>query len=54
MVWGPCTYGYLDSDLESFYQTFNVPGKVSSVSREGFHGYPGKLASFFLFPETNC
>jgi len=41
MVWGPCTYGYLESDLEEFYQSFNVPAKVSNVKREGFKGLPG-------------
>lgn len=48
MVWGPCTYGFLDSDLESFYQTFSIPAKVSNVKREGFHGLPGTNSPYFL------
>lgn len=41
MVWGPGTYGFLDSDLESFYNTFSVNESTSLLHHLGFKGVPG-------------
>lgn len=41
MVWGPGTYGYLQSDLKAYYSEFKVPAKTSDVSTYGFPGTPG-------------
>jgi hypothetical protein len=41
MVWGPGTYGYLESDLAAFYQQFNIPGKTSTTKVFGNTGSPG-------------
>eukprot|EP01028_Stygiella_incarcerata_P011034 TRINITY_DN603_c0_g8_i1.p1 TRINITY_DN603_c0_g8~~TRINITY_DN603_c0_g8_i1.p1 ORF type:complete len:578 (+),score=153.38 TRINITY_DN603_c0_g8_i1:184-1917(+) len=41
MVWGPGTYGYLESDMDAFYAKYDVNASVSLIQREGFHGTPG-------------
>eukprot|EP01104_Vermistella_antarctica_P007906 TRINITY_DN1958_c0_g1_i1.p1 TRINITY_DN1958_c0_g1~~TRINITY_DN1958_c0_g1_i1.p1 ORF type:complete len:639 (-),score=152.97 TRINITY_DN1958_c0_g1_i1:1584-3470(-) len=41
MVYGAGTYGYLESDLKSFYSKFNVDEDISLVSTVGFQGVPG-------------
>jgi hypothetical protein len=41
MVWGPGTYGYLESDMNTFYGKYDVNASVSLIQREGFHGTPG-------------
>lgn len=34
-------YGYLESDLKSFFSQFQVPGHLSDVSTYGYSGQPG-------------
>jgi len=42
MVWGPCTYGFLQTDLAQFYQTFNLnASNVNLVHMEGYRGLAG-------------
>ncbi|KAL6049457.1 Peptidase S53 domain-containing protein [Balamuthia mandrillaris] len=41
MVWGPCTYGYLPSDMKLFYSTYNVPASTADIVTEGYQGLPG-------------
>eukprot|EP01090_Pellita_catalonica_P020481 TRINITY_DN7342_c0_g1_i1.p1 TRINITY_DN7342_c0_g1~~TRINITY_DN7342_c0_g1_i1.p1 ORF type:complete len:510 (-),score=65.90 TRINITY_DN7342_c0_g1_i1:148-1677(-) len=41
MVWGPCTYGYLPSDLKLFYQQFSVNATLDDVTTYGYKGIAG-------------
>lgn len=42
LVWGPGTFGYLPSDLEEFYATYNVTGATTADVRPfGFRGTVG-------------
>lgn len=41
LVWGPGTYGYLESDLELYYRKFNVSSSTKNVVRNGNVGVPG-------------
>jgi len=41
LVWGPGTFGYLPSDLEEFYSTYNVSANVNTISTFGFNGTVG-------------
>jgi len=40
-VWGPGTFGVLDSDLSSFYSYWNVPASTSQVKVPYYSGQPG-------------
>lgn len=41
MVWGPGTYGYLESDLAAFAAQYSVPVAPGQVTRVGAKGQPG-------------
>eukprot|EP00051_Salpingoeca_urceolata_P028699 m.487888 g.487888 ORF g.487888 m.487888 type:complete len:570 (-) comp25328_c0_seq1:15-1724(-) len=41
MVWGTGTYGYLPSDLKSFWSDFGIDGDLSKIHAAGDEGEPG-------------
>lgn len=41
LVWGPGTYGFLDSDLATFYSDFSVNETTKLLHHSGFPGVPG-------------
>ncbi|KAL6074971.1 subtilisin [Balamuthia mandrillaris] len=41
MVWGPCTYGYLPSDMKLCYSSYNVPASTADIVTKGYQGLPG-------------
>jgi subtilase family serine protease len=50
MVWGPGTFGYLESDLEEFYSEFDVAN--ADISTVSTYGYPGEVGGDNFYEGT--